>query len=104
MEGSRTMDGMTPEEIAEVQRMHDVMFKAMDREIWQLAQFMVARRDDQLFGAAEFSVREKALRMGAQALEATVNDRKKRGTRAAVLSVPTAAKTRVSSGGGPERS
>jgi hypothetical protein len=104
MEGSRTMDGMTPEEIAEVQRMHDVMLKAMDREIWQLAQFMGTRRDDQLFGAAEFSLREKALRMGAQALEATVNDRKKRGTRAAVSSAPTAAKTRVSSGGGPERS
>ncbi len=101
MEGSQTMDGRTQEEIAEVQRIHDVILKAMDREIWQLAQFMVTRRDDQLFGAAEFSLREKALRMGAQALEATVNDRKKRGTRAAVSSVPTAAKTRVSSGGGP---
>ena len=104
MDGSRTMDGITPEENAEVQRMHDVILKAMDREIWQLAQFMVTRRDDQLFGAAEFTLREKALRMGAQALEATVNDRKKRGTRGAVSSVPTAARTRVSSDGGPARS
>jgi hypothetical protein len=98
------MDGMTPEEIAEVQRMHDVILTAMDREIWQLAQFMVTRRDDQLFGAAEFTLREKALRMGAQALEATVNDRKKGGTRAAVSFVPTAARTRVSSNGGPGKS
>jgi len=100
MEGSQTIDGMTPEELAEVQRIHDVMLKAMDREIWQLAQFMVTRRDDQLFGEAEFTLREKALRMGVQALEATVNDRKKGGTRAAARSAPVAAKTRVSSGGG----
>ena len=100
MECSHTVDGMTPEELTEVQRVHDVVLKAMDREIWQLAQFMVTRRDDQLFGEAEFTLRDKALRMGAQALEATVNDRKKRGIRVAVSSVPTAAKTRVSSDGG----
>ena len=64
MEDCRKTDGMTPEEIAEVQRMHDVILRAMDREIWQLAQFMVTRRDDQLFGAAESTLREKALRMG----------------------------------------
>ena len=56
MEGSRTVEGMTPEENAEVQRIHEVILKAMDREIWQLAQFMVTRRDDQLFGAAEFDL------------------------------------------------
>jgi hypothetical protein len=100
VEGSHVIDGMTPEEFAEVQRVHDVVLKAMDREIWQLAQFMVTRRDDQLFGEAEFTLREKALRMGAQALEATVNDRKKRGTKAAASSAPTAVKTRVSLDGG----
>ena len=43
MQGSHTVDGMTPEEVAEVQRMHNVMLRAMDRELWQLAQFMVTR-------------------------------------------------------------
>lgn len=103
MESSQMMDGMTPEELAEVQRVHDVMLKAMDREIWQAAQLIVTRRDDQLFGKTEFTLREKVLRMGAQALEATVNDRKKGGTKVAASSVPTAGKTRVSSGGGRER-
>ncbi len=100
MEGPNLVAAATPEKSEEVQRVHDVMLKAMDREIWQLAQFMVTRRDDQLFGEAEFTLREKALRMGVQALEATVNDRKKRGTRAAPRCAPVAAKTRVSSGGG----
>jgi hypothetical protein len=73
----------TSEEFAEVQRVHDVLSKAMDREIWQIAELMVGKRDDQLFGETEFTLRDKVLRMGAMALEATVEDRKKRGTKAA---------------------
>jgi len=38
--------------------------------------------------------------MGAQALEATVNDRKKGGTKAAALSAQIAAATHVFSAGG----
>ena len=101
MERSHTVDGMTPEELTEVQRLHDVGLKALDKDIWQLAQFMVTKRDDQLFGETEFTLRDKALRMGAQALEATVNDRKKRGIKAAASSAPIAVKTPVSSDGGP---
>jgi hypothetical protein len=90
----------THEKLAEVQRVHDVLSKAMDREIWQIAELMVGKRDDQLFGETEFALRDKVLRMGAQALQATVDDRKKGGTRVAALSAQTAAKTRVSSAGG----
>jgi len=90
----------SPEELSEVQRIHDVLLKAMDREIWQIAELMVGKRDDQLFGETEFTLRDKVLRMGAQALEATVDDRKKRGTKAAALPARTAAKTRVLSAGG----
>lgn len=90
----------TPEELAEVQRVHDVLSKAMDREIWQIAELMVSKRDDQLFGATEFALRDKVLRMGAQALEATIEDRKKGGTKAAASSAQIAAGTRVLSAGG----
>jgi hypothetical protein len=100
MEGSYRLDGMTPEELTEVQRIHDVVMKALDKDIWQIARYMATRRDDQLFGETEFTLREKALQMGAQALEATVNDRKKRGTKAAASSALIAVKTRVSSDGG----
>ncbi len=94
----------TSEKSTEVQRVHDVLLKAMDREIWQIAELMVGKRDDQLFGETEFTLRDKVLRMGAQALEATVEDRKKRGTKAAVPSVLIAAKTRVLSPGERGRS
>ena len=94
----------TPEELTEVQRVHDVVLKAMDKEIWQIAELMVGKRDDQLFGETEFALRDKVLRMGAQALEATVNDRKKGGTKVPARSVRTAAKTPASSSGGTRRS
>jgi hypothetical protein len=90
----------TPEECAEVQRVHDVLLKAMDREIWQIAELMVGKQDHQLFGETEFALRDKVLRMGAQALEATVSDRKKGGTKAVALSAQIAAATHVSSAGG----
>ena len=102
MEDRNQIAGITPEKSEEVQRVHDVMLKAMEQEIWRMAEFMVTRRDDQLLGQTEFTLREKVLRMGAQALEATVDDRKKRGTRAAASPVPTVAKTDVSSAGGRE--
>jgi len=54
-----------------------------------------------LLGETEFTVRDKVLRAGAQALEATVNDRKKGGTKAAASSVLIAAKMHASSDGGP---
>ena len=40
MEDARLIDGRTPEELAEVQRIHDVVLKALDKDIWQLAQFI----------------------------------------------------------------
>lgn len=104
MDDSRNFDDMTSEELTEVQRMEEVISNALGKEIRKLAQFMVTRRDDQLFGETEFTIRDMVLRMGAQALEATVDDRKKRGTKVAVSSAQTAAKTRVSKIGGRERS
>ena len=35
--------GRSPEELAEVQRVHEVLSKAMDREIWQIAELMVGK-------------------------------------------------------------
>ena len=100
MAHTQTIDGRTPEELAEVQRIHDVLLKAMGQEIWQIAELMVGKRDDQLFGETEFTLREKVLRMGAQALQATVDDRKKGGIKVAASSAPIAARTRVSLAGG----
>jgi hypothetical protein len=96
MDGSQAAEGLTPEELAEVQRVYEVLRRATDQEHWQLARLMVSKQDSQLFGQTEFEIRRRVLRMGAQALEATVNDRKKGGTKAAARLARRVAKTRVS--------
>ena len=94
----------TSEELAEVQRVHDLMLKAMDQEAWRMAELMVGKRDDQLFGKTEFALRDMVHQLGAKVLEATVNDRKKGGIKAAASSAQTVPKTHASTVGKSERS
>lgn len=68
-----------------------------------MAESLVVKRDDELLGRGEFELREKVLGMACHILEATINDRKKGGTKAAASPALTAAKTRGSSDGGPGR-
>lgn len=99
MDGSGVLDGLTPEESAEVQRVYGLLRRATEQEHWELARLMVSKPDSELFGRTEFEIRDRVLRMGAEALQATVDDRKKGGTKAAARPVRSVAKTRVSSGG-----
>ena len=100
MDGLRADSDLTPEESAEVQRVFELMRKATEAEVWRMARLMVSKKDGKLFGRTEFQLRDHLLRMGAQALQATVNDRKKGGTKAAAMSAPTVAGTRDSKAGG----
>ena len=100
MAHTQAINGRTPEELAELERIHDVLLKAMDGEIWHIADLMVGWRDDQLFGETEFTLREKMLQTGAQVLQATVDNRNKGGIKVAASSAPIAARTRVSLAGG----
>lgn len=104
MDGTRSGEGLTPEELAEVQRVYGLLREATDKEHWRLAELMVSKKDSELFGRTEFQIRDRVLRMGALALEATVNDRKKGDTEVAASRVPTAMRTPHSRGGDPRRS
>lgn len=99
MDGTSVGEGLTPEASAEVQRVYELLREATDEEHWRLAQLMVSKQDGELVGRTEFQIRDHLLRMGARALETTVNDRKKGGTKAAATSVPTAVRTPSSKGG-----
>jgi hypothetical protein len=88
----------------EVERVVALVMKAIEGDLRRMAESIVLKRDDELLGPGEFELREKALGMACHILEATVNDRKKGGTKAAASSAPTVAKTHASSDGGPEPS
>ena len=104
MDDSRIWDDRATEELAEVQRMEEVIWNAMRNEVRKLAQLMVSKRSDQLFGETEFTIRDIVLRAGARAIEATVNDRKKGGIKVPASSANAAAKTRNSTVGASEPS
>lgn len=101
MEDLRTTGAGETESSTEVERVVALVMKAIERDIRGIAEAVVLKRDDELLGPGEFELREKALGMACRILEATVNDRKKGGTKVAASSAPTVAKTPASSDGGP---
>lgn len=104
MEGLRTDPASEVDQSTEVERVIALVMKAIEGDIRRIAEASVLKRDDELLGPGEFDLRGKVLGMACHMLEATVNDRKKGGTKVPARSVPTAAKTPASWGGGARRS
>jgi hypothetical protein len=73
---------LTPEQEAEAKRLAETILTKTRDELLQIARLLVSKRDDQLFGETEFQVRDLVHRIGAGALEAAVNERKKGATKA----------------------
>lgn len=82
--GQSPQDAQQEAPQAEVDRMKEVIVNAISGEIQQLAELFASRDEKQLFGRTEFEVRDLVLKAGRKAVEAVVEDRKKRGTKAAV--------------------
>ena len=53
---------------------------SFDQEALALARLLAAKDDRDLLGATEFAVRDRVHRLGAEALEAALAERKKGGT------------------------
>jgi len=111
MEGRVCPPGMSREEFEEAQRVFEVAQQATQDELWRMCCLMASKRNSELLGETEFQMRDMLLRAGAKALEAGVNERRKKGgTRAAALSAQdsqTASRaitTPGSSAGAPRRS
>jgi hypothetical protein len=104
MEDLQTATAGKADQSTEVERMVALVMKAIEGDVRRIAEAMVLKRDDQLLGPGEFDLRSKVLGMARHMVEATVNDRKKGGTKVPSRSVPTAAKTPASSSGGIKRS
>src|SRR5947209_228083 len=71
---------LTPEQEAEAQRLYQHLHQVFDREALQLARLMASKPDAQLLGATEFAIRDRVLRLGAEVLQAALDERKKGGT------------------------
>ena len=104
MEDLQTVAACEADQSAEVERVIALVMKAIEGDVRRIAEAMVLKRDDQLLGPGEFDLRNKVLGMARHMLEATVNDRKKGGTKVPARSARTVVKTPASSSGGTRRS
>jgi hypothetical protein len=73
---------LTPAQEAQAQRIFQALQGPFLDEARRLARLMAAKPDAQLLGATEAQVRDRVHDLGARALEAALNERKKGATRA----------------------
>jgi hypothetical protein len=72
---------LTPEQKAEAQRLYEALQGPFLDEARRLAELLAGKADPQLLGKTEFEVRDIVHRLGATALQAALDGRKKGGTR-----------------------
>ena len=104
MDDLQTMGVCEADQSTEVDRIVELVTKAIQGDVRRFAETLVTKRDDELLGPGEFDLRDRVLGMARHMVEATVNDRKKGGTKVPARSAPTAAKTPASSSGEARRS
>lgn len=73
---------LTPEQIADAERIYQSLHQASEEEHWRIAQLLATRRDDQLLGQTEFEIRDLVHKTGAKAIQAALDGRKKGDTTA----------------------
>jgi hypothetical protein len=70
---------LSPEQKAEAQRLFEAFQQPFLAEARRLAELLAAKPDAQLLGQTEFEVRDAVHRLGATALQAALDGRKKGG-------------------------
>lgn len=71
---------LTPEQAEHAEQILQTLKQAAEPELRDLAALLASKPDHQLLGQTEYEVRDRVHRIGAKAIEAAVNLRKKGGT------------------------
>ncbi len=78
----RTPDpSLTPAQAAEAQRIFQTLREASEDDQWRIAQLLASKQDHELLGQTEYEVRDLVHQIGAKAIETTLQERKKGGTK-----------------------
>jgi hypothetical protein len=72
---------LTAEQEAEAQRLAAVIAEKAKEEALRMARLLVSKKDHEILGATEFEIRDRVHKIGAHAIEAALNERKKGGTK-----------------------
>jgi hypothetical protein len=71
---------LTPQQQEEAQRIYETLMKAAEGDLRKIAELLAAKPDRQLLGRTEFQVRDLVHAIGAKAIQAALDERKKGGT------------------------
>jgi hypothetical protein len=72
---------LTPEPAESAERIYQSLRQAVEADLRSLAELLASKPDRQLLGPTEFEVRDRAHKIGAEAIETALNERKKGGTK-----------------------
>jgi hypothetical protein len=72
---------LSPEQAERAEQIFQCLRQATEADLRSLAGLLACKEDSQLLGPTEFEVRDRVHTIGAKAIEAAVNQRKKRGTK-----------------------
>jgi hypothetical protein len=72
---------LTPEQIADAERIYQILRETTEDDHWRMAQLLASKRDDQLFGQTEYEVRDLTHKTGAKAIQSALDGRKKGATK-----------------------
>lgn len=89
-------DELSPLQAEELERIVEIVLTSVEKDVREMARLMATRQKDQILGQAEFEVRDITHKIGARVVQATVEVRKKGGTKGRARPVPTATKRRNS--------
>jgi hypothetical protein len=72
---------LSAEQEAEALRIFDVLKQTADQDLMALARLLASKPNRELLGKTEFEVRDRVHQIGAKAVEAALEERKKGGTK-----------------------
>ena len=78
------LPNLTAEQAEAAEQLYQAIRVNADAKIRELAVLMASKPDHQLLGATEFQVRDLVHQLGAEAIQAAVNQRKKGDTKVPV--------------------
>jgi len=81
---------LTPDQQREAEQFAALFLRIAQREAQRFGELLATRPDEQLLGKTEFELRTLVHRLGAAALEAALEERKKGATPGPPSSAPTA--------------
>jgi hypothetical protein len=87
---------LSPEQEAEAQRVAEIIGQKLQQEALEMARLLVSKPDAEFFGKTEFELRDRVHRIGAQAIETALLERKKGGTMGRAAPARTASKRHAS--------